>query len=155
MQGFYKIIWTPFSKCVILRPSNNVLPRDVAVHYLMVADEKISIKHLPVWKLYEKILFLAKRHYVRPSDVQIFRDIGACFTLVSITKTANLMDFTRTTVWRFISAYTTLEKVSSAKKSNGRKSKVTDQGRHALKRIAVPKRKTTLPQVTSEMDMGF
>ncbi|GFT81532.1 HTH_Tnp_Tc3_2 domain-containing protein [Nephila pilipes] len=42
--------------------------------------------------------------------------------------------------------------MSFAKHNSGRKSKFKDRDRRVLKRIVTQKRKTTLPQITSEMN---
>ncbi|XP_071037679.1 uncharacterized protein [Parasteatoda tepidariorum] len=69
-----------------------------------------------------------------------------------VSRTADLMGVSRTSVSRTLSAYTKLGTVSSAKHNSGRKSKLSDRDRRVLKRIVARKRKTTLPVITSEMN---
>ncbi|GFW20924.1 transposable element Tc1 transposase [Trichonephila clavipes] len=54
-----------------------------------------------------------------------------------------------------MTAYTDLGKVSSTKQNNRRKSKLKDRDRGMLKRIVNRKRKTTRPQITSEINTHF
>lgn len=86
------------------------------------------------------------------SDLKRGMIIGARLAGASVSRTANLVGVSRTTVSRTLSAYTKLGKVSSAKHNSGRKSKLSDRDRRVLKRIVARKRKTTLPVITSEMN---
>ncbi|GBO33698.1 hypothetical protein AVEN_67242-1 [Araneus ventricosus] len=86
------------------------------------------------------------------SDVQRGMIFGALLAGAPVSRTANLMGVSRTTVSRVMPAYTKLGKVASAKHNSGQKSKLTDRDRRALKRIVARKRKTTLPQITTEMN---
>lgn len=70
-----------------------------------------------------------------------------------MSRTANFIGFSRTTVSRFMAAYTKLGKVSSAKQNIGRNSKMTVWNRHMLKRIVIRRCKTILPQIISEMNI--
>lgn len=67
-------------------------------------------------------------------------------------KNSQLCQCFRTTVLRVMTAYMNLGKVCSAKQNCGRKSKLNDRDRRKLNRIAATKRKTTLQQITSEMN---
>ncbi|GFX46297.1 hypothetical protein TNCV_1372391 [Trichonephila clavipes] len=60
-----------------------------------------------------------------------------------VSRTANLVGVSRTTVSRVITAYTNLDEVSSAKNDSGRDSKLKDHERRVLKRIVAQRRKTT------------
>lgn len=98
------------------------------------AKERVSVGHLPVLQLYEKIPIPAKRNYVRliwrakkKYHWSLFR------AFMSIT--TDLVVASKSTISRFITVYTKLEKVSSTKRSNGRKSKLTGRNRQVLKRI--------------------
>ncbi|GFU85069.1 transposable element Tc1 transposase [Trichonephila clavipes] len=78
--------------------------------------------------------------------------IGARLAGASVSRAANLVGVLRTTVSRVITAYTNLDKVSSEKHNSGRKLKLKDRDRRVLKRIVTRNCKTTLPQITSEMN---
>ncbi len=77
------------------------------------------------------------------SDVERGMIIGARLAGASVSRTANIVSVSRTTVSRVMTAYTNLGKVSSAKHNSGRKSKLKDAVRRVLKRIVVLNRKTT------------
>ncbi|GFU78352.1 transposable element Tc1 transposase [Trichonephila clavipes] len=78
--------------------------------------------------------------------------IGARLAGASVSRTANLVGVSWTTVSRVMTAYTNLGNVSSAKHNSGRKLKLKDRDRRVLKRIVTGNRKTTLPQITFEMN---
>ncbi|GFU27928.1 transposable element Tc1 transposase [Nephila pilipes] len=80
---------------------------------------------------------------------------GTRFAGAPLSRTANLMGVSRTTVSRVMIAYKKLEKVFCAKQNSGRKSKVTNRDRRSLKKIIARKRKTTLPQITPKMSTHF
>ncbi|GFW70808.1 transposable element Tc1 transposase [Trichonephila clavipes] len=86
------------------------------------------------------------------SDVKRGMVIGARLSAASMSRTFNLLGVLRTTVPRVMTDYTNLGKVSSAKPNSGRKLKLKDRDRRVLKRIVAQNRKTTLPQITSEMN---
>ncbi|GFU56817.1 HTH_Tnp_Tc3_2 domain-containing protein [Trichonephila clavipes] len=86
------------------------------------------------------------------SDVKRVILVGNDLAEASVFRTANLVGVLRTTVSRIITVYIDLSKMSSEKHSIGRKSKVKTHDSQLLKRIVTPKRKTTLPQITSEMN---
>ena len=100
--------------------------------------------------MYEKVLFPAKQINVLDlSDVQIDKIIGGRLAGASVSRIANLMSVLKSTVSRDM---TKLRKAVSAKQNSGRNSKLTYRGRRTLKRIVVLNRKTTLLQITSEMN---
>ncbi|GFV12236.1 transposable element Tc1 transposase [Trichonephila clavipes] len=69
-----------------------------------------------------------------------------------MSRAANLVGVSRTTVSRVMAVYTNLGKVFLAEHNNWRKSKLKDRDSRVLKRIFTRKRQTTLPQITSEMN---
>ncbi|GFU92492.1 transposable element Tc1 transposase [Trichonephila clavipes] len=69
------------------------------------------------------------------SDVKRGMVIGARLAGASVSRTANLVGISRTTVPRVMTAYTNLGKVSSAKHNTGRKLKLKDPDRRVLRRI--------------------
>ncbi|GFX86259.1 transposable element Tc1 transposase [Trichonephila clavipes] len=73
----------------------------------------------------------------------------------SMFRTDNPVGVSWTPVSRFITAYINLGKVFSVKHNKGRKPKLKDHDRQVSKRIVPRKRKSTLPQITSEMNTHF
>lgn len=67
------------------------------------------------------------------SNVKRDMIIRACFVRASVSRAANLVSVSKTTVLKFMTAYTNLVKVLSAKHNSGQKSKDRDRG--VLKRI--------------------
>lgn len=89
------------------------------------------------------------------SEENIYVIIGARLAGASVSRTANLVRVSRTTVSSVMAAYTNLEKVYFAKPNCGRKSKLTELDRQVLKRRVARKHKTTLPQITFEINTHF
>ncbi|GFV52849.1 transposable element Tc1 transposase [Trichonephila clavipes] len=54
-----------------------------------------------------------------------------------------------------LTVYTNLDKVSFEKHNSGRKSKLKGRDRRVLKRIVTRKHKTTVPQITYEINIHF
>lgn len=78
--------------------------------------------------------------------------VGARLAGATVSETANIVGAGRSTVSTVMTAYSKEGKTSSAKHNSGRKSKLTDRDRRALKRIVARKHKTTASQITSEMN---
>ncbi|GFT76298.1 transposable element Tc1 transposase [Trichonephila clavipes] len=78
--------------------------------------------------------------------------VGARLTGVSSSRTINLVGVSGTTLSSVMTVYTDLGKVSSEKHNSKRKTKLKDHDKRMLKKIVTRKRKSTLPQVMSEMN---
>lgn len=126
-----KIIETPILKCVVLRPSSIASAGVATFCQLVEAKGQVSVEHLPVWMLYEKILFPAKSRYFRPVRHGKKEDYWGSLHEVSVSRTDNLVRFSRTNVSRVMTAYKKLGKVSSAKQNSGRRSNLIYRHRHA------------------------
>ncbi|GFT84301.1 uncharacterized protein NPIL_702451 [Nephila pilipes] len=86
------------------------------------------------------------------SDVKKSRVIRARFFAASVSRTANIVAVSRTPRSRVMTTCIYPVKMSFAKHNSGRKSKFKDRDGRVLKSIVTQKRKTKLPQITSEMN---
>ncbi|GBM28684.1 hypothetical protein AVEN_26095-1 [Araneus ventricosus] len=86
------------------------------------------------------------------SEFQRGMIVGARSSGASVTETANLLGFARSTVSAVMTAYTKEGKTTSSKHNSGRKSKLADRDRRVLKCIVARKHKQSLSEITSEMN---
>jgi transposase len=79
--------------------------------------------------------------------------VGARLAGAFVTKTATLLNVSRVTVSKVISAYTNHGKRTSAKRNIGRKSKLTKRDRHILRRIVSRNHIPTAAHVIAELNI--
>jgi transposase len=79
--------------------------------------------------------------------------VGAHLVVASVTKTATSLGVSRAAVSKVMTTCTNHEKTSSAKRSSGRKPKLSERDRQALKRIVSKNRRTAAPKVTAELNI--
>ena len=70
---------------------------------------------------------------------EIKKIIGSQLAGESVTKTAEMFNVLRTTVYMVMTAYTKQGKISSARRNSGRNLKLTDRDRRIFKRIVARK----------------
>ena len=66
------------------------------------------------------------------SDFQRRQIVGARLAAASVIKTATLLGVSRTAVSKVMTTYTNQGKTSSAKRSSGRKPKLSERDRHTM-----------------------
>ena len=72
---------------------------------------------------------------------------------LAVSKTTTLCGVTQGTFSKVMTAYTVHGKTGSAKHNSGRKTKLQDRDRRALKRIVTTQKKTTAEKVTTELNL--
>jgi transposase len=87
------------------------------------------------------------------SDFEREQIVRARLAGASVIKTATLLGISRTTVSKITSAYTNHGKTTSAKRNSGRKSALTERDRRTLSRIVSKNQRTTVTQVTVELNI--
>jgi predicted transcriptional regulator len=79
--------------------------------------------------------------------------VGERSAAASVPKTATLLGISRASVSEVMTANTHHGKTSSAKRNNGRKPKLNDRDRRALKRTVSKNHRTTAAQGTVELNI--
>ena len=87
------------------------------------------------------------------SDFQRGRIVGERLAGESVTKMATLLDVSRAAFSNVMTSYKNHGKTSSAERNSGRKSKLSERGRHTLKRTLSKNHRTTAAQVTAELNI--
>jgi transposase len=77
------------------------------------------------------------------SDLDRGQITGVCLAGASMTKTATLLDVSRATVSKVITAYMNHGRPTSAKRNSGRKSTLTERDCHTLRRAVSKNHRTT------------
>ena len=86
------------------------------------------------------------------SDFQRGQIVGARMAGASVTETARMLDVSRGTVSKVMTAFEREGKTSSAKHRSGRKLKLSERDRRTLNGIVREDRKTTAPKITAELN---
>ncbi|GFW37018.1 hypothetical protein TNCV_5019161 [Trichonephila clavipes] len=77
------------------------------------------------------------------SDIQIDQIVRVRLAGASVSETFQLLSVSGNTVSKIMTVCTQSDKTNSAKQNSGRKEKLSGRDRRVLKRIAMPKKRTT------------
>ena len=87
-----------------------------------------------------------------PTEFEKDKIVRACMAGASVTRTAELLGFSRATISRTITEFKKQGKTSSNRSNSDQTFKLTDRDRCALKRIVEKKHRTTAAKVTAELN---
>jgi hypothetical protein len=80
--------------------------------------------------------------------------VGARLICLSVSRTAMLLDFTRSTVTRVYPEWSTTQRASSQRQACGRKWVIDESGQRRLTRIVQSNRWVTISQLTVQHNIG-
>ncbi len=89
------------------------------------------------------------------SDFERGMFVGVRRAGLSISKTADLLRFSHTTISRVYRAWSEKEKISSERQLCGRKHLVEVRGQRRMGRLVRDDRKATVPQLTTRYNQGM